>query len=107
MLVVGELDAARFEVGEAVEDVAAVEIGPARHGAREEAAVAGRSGEIEDFLPRRRRSCGPITSGNSFGSHGPAANTNRSAFTRIAGGKLDLLQSLAAGLTAVERSLSR
>ena len=72
VLVVGELDAAAFEVGKAVEDVAAVEVGPARHGAGQEAAVAGGRREIEDFLPGRRRCVLPRTSGKIFGSQGRA-----------------------------------
>src|SRR4249919_401996 len=52
VLVVGELDAASLEIGEAVENVAAVEVGPSGHRARQEAAVAGRRREIEDLLPR-------------------------------------------------------
>ena len=49
--VVGELDASALEVGEAVIDVAAVEIGPAGHRAGLEAPVAGGRREVEDFLP--------------------------------------------------------
>ena len=53
MLIVRELDAAALEIGKAVEHVAAVEIGPARHGARQEAAIAGGRREIEHLLAGR------------------------------------------------------
>lgn len=56
MLVVGKFDAARFEVGEAIIHVAGVEVGPAWHGFRQEAAIALRWGEIEDLLPGRENS---------------------------------------------------
>src|SRR6476659_4157206 len=51
MDVMCEFDAAAFEIGEAVEHVAVVEIGPAGHGTRREALVAGRRREKEDLLP--------------------------------------------------------
>ena len=52
--VVGELDAAALEIGKAVENVAAVEVGPAGHRAGQKAAIAGRRREEEHFLPRRQ-----------------------------------------------------
>src|SRR5690348_844375 len=54
MLVMRELQAPRFKVRETVEDVAAVEVRPSRHGAGKEPAITGRRGEIEDLLPRRQ-----------------------------------------------------
>ena len=76
MRVVGELDPAPFEVGEAVEDVAAVEIGPAGHRGRQEAAVAGRRGEIEYLLAGRRGCAGRSRRGTAWAATGPSANTN-------------------------------
>ena len=77
--VVRELDPAALEIGKAVENVAAVEVGPAGHVPR-----AG-SGDRRRAARRRRPpaasagSLGPMTSGKSLGSHGPSANTKRSA----------------------------
>ena len=51
VLVMGELDPAAFEIGEAVIHVAFVEIGPAGHGFGEKAAIALGRREVEDFLP--------------------------------------------------------
>ena len=83
MLVMGEFDAAALEIGKAVENVAAVEVGPARHRPGQEAAVAGGRREEEDFLPRRQ-DLGPSRSGKNLGSHGPSANTKRSARDALA-----------------------
>src|SRR5215467_1221560 len=51
--VVRDLHAASLEIGEAVENVAAIEIGPARHRSLHEPAVSGWGGKVKDFLSRR------------------------------------------------------
>src|SRR5206468_4907674 len=42
-----ELDATRLQIGEAVEDVASIEVGPARHCFRQKSPVTGRRSEVK------------------------------------------------------------
>src|SRR6185312_6103051 len=54
MRIMREFGASAFKVGEAVEDVTAIEIGPPGHDSGRETAIARWRGEEEDFLPRRQ-----------------------------------------------------
>src|SRR5205085_3286104 len=92
---------AGFEIGEAVENVAAVEIGPARHRASQEASVAGRRREVKDLLPCRQdawandvrkglRQPGPEGEDESVGADGLSRRKpHLSQSGRIGGRRLD------------------
>src|SRR5438270_1351789 len=103
MRVVRELDPAALEIGEAVEDVAAIKVCPAGHRSGQEAAVAGRRSEEEDFLARRLDSRADHL-GEKLGE--PRARSEHEAIGGhpLARRKVNLLQPLAAAAGRPDRA---
>ena len=89
--VVGDLEAAAFEIGKAVKDVAAVEIGPAGQPAGLVARVARRRREEEDLLPGREDAAAEQI-GEDPAEPGPAGEDEAVGAQRLAGRERDVRQ---------------
>ena len=85
VLVLGDLEAARFEIGKAIDDVAIVPIGPAGQAGGAEAVVTGGRHEEADFLSRREDAAAE-QGGEEFGQPWPGGEDEAPGGEGFAGG---------------------